>query len=458
MNEAAAADATAGFDWPAAFFPYQLTGIERLIGSDALLLADEMGLGKTIQAIAALRILFAHGEISSALLVAPAGLVLQWRRQFRAWAPELGLATVLGPAAERGAAWKRPAQVHLVSYEALRSDLAMPAPHGPAHRDWGVVVLDEAQKIKNAKSELALAVKRLRRERAWALTGTPLENRLDDLLSILDFVAPGRFDSRSMAVGLRRLLAEVQLRRRRSEVLHDLPPKLASTVPLDLAPRQRATYDRAAEQGLVKLSALGRDLRITHVLELILRLKQICNFCPESGASAKLDDMLPRIEATAAAGEKALVFSQFVEEPFGARRLGRELARFEPLLLTGDLDPIARASVVAEFDRNPRRRVLVLSLRAGGVGLNLVKASRVFHFDRWWNPAIEAQAEDRAHRIGQELPVHVYAYVASGTIEERIEDVLAEKRMLFRDLVDGVDTAALQRLDIDTLLAAVRDR
>jgi SNF2 family DNA or RNA helicase len=168
--------------------------------------------------------------------------------------------------------------------------------------------------------------------------------------------------------------------------------------------------------------------------------------------------MLPRLEQTVAAGEKALVFSQFVEEPFGARRLVRELGRFEPLLLTGDLDPLARSAAVAEFERNPRRRVLVLSLRAGGVGLNLVKASRVFHFDRWWNPAVEAQAEDRAHRIGQELPVHVYAYLASGTIEERIEEGLAEKRALFRDLVDGVDTAALQRLDLDTLLAAVRDR
>ncbi len=456
--DSAEPDVTAGFDWPAAFFSYQLTGIERLLAADALLLADEMGLGKTIQAIAALRILFARGEIASALLVAPAGLVLQWRRQFRAWAPELRLSTVLGPAEERGAAWRRAAQIHLVGYEALRSDLRMPPPFGPGRRSWDVVVLDEAQKIKNAQSEVALAVKALKRRRSWALSGTPLENRLDDLLSILDFVAPGRFDARSMAVGLRRLLAEVQLRRRRSEVLADLPPKLASTVPLELHPKQRATYERAAEQGLVKLSALGRDLRITHVLELILRLKQICNFCPESGASAKLEDMRDRLEQTVATGEKALVFSQFVEEPFGARRLVRELGRFEPLLLTGNLDALERSALVAEFERSPRRRVLVLSLRAGGVGLNLVKASRVFHYDRWWNPAVEAQAEDRAHRIGQQLPVHVYAYVASATIEERIEEILAEKRMLFRDLVEGVDTEALRRLDLDTLLAAVRDR
>jgi SNF2 family DNA or RNA helicase len=191
------------------------------------------------------------------------------------------------------------------------------------------------------------------------------------------------------------------------------------------------------------------------VLELILRLKQICNFCPETDASAKLDDLRERLAAVVAAGEKALVFSQFVEEPFGARRLQRELAQFAPLLLTGDLDAASRVGRIAEFERDPARRVMILSLRAGSLGLNLTAASRVFHFDRWWNPALEAQAEDRVHRIGQTRKVQVFAYLSAETVEERIDAILAEKRTLFADMVEGVGTLALRRLDLDTLLVAV---
>jgi SNF2 family DNA or RNA helicase len=278
------------------------------------------------------------------------------------------------------------------------------------------------------------------------------------ILNVLMGGKPGRFDRSRMMVGLRQLLSDVQLRRRRSDVLQDLPAKLSSTVYVELPPRQRAVYRRAEREGLVRLSALGRDLRITHVLELILRLKQICNFCPESGESPKLSDLKERLASIVATGEKALIFSQFVEEFFGARRLARELAAFSPLLLTGDLDPILRANRIAEFERDHRRPTMVISLRAGGVGLNLTSASRVFHFDRWWNPAVEAQAEDRTHRIGQSRPVHVYAYLCSDTIEERIEGILSEKRALFADVIDGVETAALRRLDLDALLGVIKGK
>lgn len=446
-----------GLAWPGRLFPYQQAGIDRLIDAPSLLLADEMGLGKTIQAIAALRILHAADSLHNVLIVAPAGLVLQWRHELRRWAPELRLSTVLGPSAERDAAWAAKAHVHLVNYESLRADVFLPGLHGPGRRHWGLVVIDEAQRIKNAGSALADAVKRLKRARSWALTGTPLENRLDDLVSILDFVVPGRFDAARMMVGLRQLLAEVQLRRRRQEVLPDLPPKLGSTVYLGLAPRQLRAYRRAEEEGIMRLENLGAELRITHVLELILRLKQICNFCPESGDSAKLVDLRERLAAVMHAGEKALVFSQFVEEPFGARRLARELAAFSPVLFTGGIDALERARRIADFEREPRRHVMVLSLRAGGVGLNLTSASHVFHFDRWWNPAVEAQAEDRAHRIGQHRPVHVHAYLCADTIEERVQEILTEKRALFADVIDGVEASLLRRLDLDTLMAAVRE-
>jgi SNF2 family DNA or RNA helicase len=445
-----------GMTWPERLFPYQREGVERLIGDRAALLADEMGLGKTVQAIAALRILAARGEAAASLVVAPSGLVLQWRRQFRHWAPDMTLSTVIGSASDRLRAWRARAHVFIVSYEALRADMWLKGAWTPSERHWAAVVLDEAQRIKTADSDLARAVKRLRRSRSWALTGTPLENCLDDLISILDFAAPGRFDPSQKAIGLRRLLAEVQIRRRRRDVLPDLPPKSSSTVQLDLGRHQRAAYVRAESEGLVRLEALGRDLRITHVLELILRLKQICNFCPETGESTKLDDLRGRLQAVTAAGEKALIFSQFVEEPFGARRLKREFRDFDPLLLTGDLEASTRALRIATFEREANRPVMVLSLRAGGVGLNLTSASYVFHFDRWWNPAVEAQAEDRVHRIGQQKPVHTYAYLCGDTIEERIQEILMTKRVLFADVVDGVAMNALRRLDLDTLLEAVR--
>lgn len=447
-----------GLRWPHPFFTYQEAGIERLATEPSVLLADEMGLGKTIQAVAALRVLVSRGEIRQALIVCPAGLIVQWRQQLRTWAPDLALATATGPAGLRVEAWRRAGQVYLTSYEALLNDFRLAAPYGPGRRWWDVVLLDEAQRIRNPKTDLSIAVKSLCRRRSWALTGTPLENRLDDLVSVLDFVAPGRFDRRSMAIGLRRLLTAVQLRRRRREVLADLPPKLVSTVLLDLTAAQRNAYRRAENEGIVRLQARGTELRIGHVLELILRLKQICNFCPESGRSSKLTDLRDRLAGAIAADEKALVFSQFAEEPFGARRLARELGDFRPLLLTGDMDAAGRADAIDRFRREPARCVFVLSLRAGGLGLNLTEASRVYHFDRWWNPALETQAEDRAHRIGQTKPVHVLAYLCDDTIEQRIDEILTEKRALFADVIDGVGTRALGRLDLDSLLRAAAPR
>jgi SNF2 family DNA or RNA helicase len=443
-------------DWPHTLFPYQKVGVDRLVQSSCLLLADEMGLGKTIQTIAAIRLLNAASVIQSCLILAPTGLLRQWRHQLRDWAPEIKISTIVGRVGERRAAWEAPARVYIASYESVRSDLAMRGPHGPGQRHWDLVAIDEAQRIKNPTSSLATAVRALKRTRSWALTGTPLENRLDDLVSLLDFVAPGRFDPSQMMVGLRQLISEVQLRRRRNDVLQDLPPKLSSIVYVELTSRQRAAYRRAEREGLMRLEGLGRELRITHVLELILRLKQICNFCPESGESTKLIDLKSRLELVRNAGEKTLVFSQFVEEPFGARRLARDLDAFSPVLLVGDIDPASRTKRVADFERDPRRQVMILSLRAGGSGLNLTSASRVFHFDRWWNPAVEAQAEDRTYRIGQDRPVHVYAYVCNNTIEDRIEEILSEKRALFADIIDGVDARALRRLDLEVLLAAIK--
>jgi len=243
----------------------------------------------------------------------------------------------------------------------------------------------------------------------------------------------------------------LQLRRKKADVLPQLPPKLVSEVGLALAGAQRQTYERAERDGVLRLREQGEDVRIENILELILRLKQVCNFCPATGASAKLDDLIERVRTLTAEGHRALVFSQFTDERHGVRAITKQLEAFRPLVYTGDLSTPERDRVIEEFRRDTERKVLVLSLRAGGQGLNLQEASYVFHFDRWWNPAVEHQAEDRSHRIGQVFPVHVFKYVCEDTIEERIDEILRRKQSLFDELVDDVSIDLRARLSSEEL-------
>jgi SNF2 family DNA or RNA helicase len=438
-------------EWPAPLFPYQIDAVRTLLAREAILLADDTGLGKTIEAIAALRILALQRRVQAALFVVPAGLVRQWRQAFTAWAPELRVSTVQGPAVDRAWQWQSPAHVYLVSYDTLREDTAHNS-DGPARRrTWDVVVLDEAQRIKNRDADVSRLCKRLRRRRAWALTGTPLENNLDDLASILEFVAPAPDDPAPRLFAGPNVVERqraVQLRRRKSDVLPQLPPKLTSSITLQLDVEQRASYDRAEREGVYALRARGADLRIQNVLELITRLKQLCNVDPVSNRSSKLADLDERLTTLVAEGHRALVFTQFTDARFGARAIAARLARFRPLLYTGEMTLAQRDDIIRAFKDDASHSVLILSLRAGGVGLNLQNASYVFHFDRWWNPSVERQAEDRTHRLGQTYPVNVYTYTCEQTVEERIETVLRRKRRLFQDVVDEVT------LDLESVLTS----
>ncbi len=441
-------------EWPHPFFDFQHDGIRTLVARDELLLADDMGLGKTVQAAAALRILFRLRRIDSALLVVPASLILQWRRALREWAPELRTSTIRGSASERAYQWQAPVHVYITSYETLRSDFTENQQSPPRRRVWDVVVLDEAQKIKNRESEVSRICKRLPRQRAWALTGTPLENTVDDLASICEFLQPWKEGDEPLRLSAGPELLErhrsLQLRRKKSEVLTQLPPKTVIDISLQLAGEQRASYERAEHDGILRLKGLGEGVRITHVLELITRLKQICNTCPATGESAKLDDIEERLETLSAEGHKALIFSQYTEN-HGVRDVVDRLERFEPVAYTGALTMNERDRAITTFKSEPERKVLVLSLRAGGQGLNLQEASYVFHFDRWWNPAVENQAEDRSHRLGQASPVTVYKYVCENTIEERIDSILQGKQALFDQLVDDVSIDLKKHLSADEL-------
>jgi len=428
-------------EWPAALFAYQADAVRTLLARAAILLADDTGLGKTVEAIAALRVLALQHRIQAALIVVPAGLLRQWRTALARWAPELRTSTIHGPAPERAWQWQSPSHVYLVGYETLREDAAKD-PSSPARqRKWDVVVLDEAQRIKNRDTDVSRLCKRLHRRRAWALSGTPLENNLDELASILEFVAPSDAGAHTRVFGGPDLIArqrDVQLRRRKIDVLPQLPPKLSSTISLELGGEQRASYARAEREGVYALQARRADVRIQNVLELITRLKQLCNADPISGQSVKLSDLMERLATLVSEGHRALVFTQFTDTTFGARAIAAKLVRYRPLLYTGDMSLEQREQVIHAFKDDTSHSVLVLSLRAGGVGLNLQDASYVFHFDRWWNPSVERQAEDRSHRLGQAYPVNVYTYTCEHTVEERIDAVLARKRRLFNDVVDEV--------------------
>ncbi len=424
--------AEAALTFPCRPFPFQFEGVGFLYPRQAAILADEMGLGKTMQAITAIRLLLHRGQLRSALIVCPKSLVTNWQREFAVWAPEVAVMVVEGDQAKRQWQWQLPdAPLRIANYELLLRDRDLLA---GLHFD--LVVLDESQRIKNRESSTSEIVRSIPRKRSWALTGTPVENSADDLLGIFEFLAPGFLSAEMKPRAIGRTIADYVLRRTKDRVLGDLPPKLLHDEPLDLTPEQRESYRLAEEEGIVRLTEMGEAATIRHLFELILRLKQICNFDPLSDASAKLERVEADLEEISQSGQKAIVFSQWVGT---LKKLAERLARFGPLEYHGKVPPARRDAVIRRFRQDRSRHVLLMSYGAGGVGLNLQFVNYVFLFDRWWNPAVEDQAINRAHRIGVDGPVSVTRFLMLDTIEERIARVLQEKRELFDAIFSGAE-------------------
>ena len=434
--------------FPRAPFPFQLDGMAFLVPRHAAVLADEMGLGKSMQAISSIRLLVRSGQARRVLVVCPKGLVSNWRRELGDWAPELVTAVIEGDPERRRWQWTLPdVPVKLANYEVLVRDHDLVAELGLT---FDLVVLDEAQRIKNASSRTNRAVCGLARGRSWALTGTPIENGADDLLGIFEFVAPGQLAPRMRPRELSAAVADHVLRRTKEKVLTDMPPRLDRDERIELGEEQRETYRLAEEQGVLRLSGLGQEATIRHVFELVLRLKQICNFDTASGESAKLERLEAELEEVRASGRKALVFSQWVET---LGRLRERLGRFGALEYHGGMSTTSRDEAIARFRGDPAHSVLLLSYGAGAVGLNLQFAQYVFLFDRWWNPAVEDQAINRAHRIGAAGAVTVTRFLAVDTIEERIDEVLRQKRNLSETILAGAGEPGASGLTATELFA-----
>jgi SNF2 family DNA or RNA helicase len=412
--------------------PYQLAGIAFLMPRHAALIADEMGLGKTSQVIISLRLLFQAGLIHRALVVCPKPLVVNWTRELRLWAPDLPFEVIMGDGESRRAAWHvSRCPLKLVNYELLTRDVD-DATDQKVHFD--VVVLDEAQRIKSGDSKTAQVVRALHRDRSWAMTGTPIENKIDDLVNIFAFVDPERIPPETPARLLPQYTSECILRRTKEEVARDMPPRIIRDAFPDLTPAQRASYDLAEKEGVVHLNSMGDTITIQHVFELVMRLKQICNFDPRTGQSAKLEQLLADMAEIAASGRKAIIFSQWVEP---LESIAAALRDFGPLLYHGKVPHGQRQAILDRFKSDPRKHVILMSYGTGSVGLNLQFTNYVFLFDRWWNPAIEDQAINRAHRLGQKDPVFVTRFITPGTIEGRIAEVLEKKRQLFNELISS---------------------
>lgn len=416
-------------------FPYQYEGIAWLFSQKAALLADEMGLGKTMQSITAIRLLLRSGQVRNILLICPKPLIPNWQREFRLWAEELPVVTIEGDAPRRRMLWTMPGvPVRIANYELLVRDFETLEEEERPRFD--LVVLDEAQRIKNRDSRTAEAARSIARRRSWALTGTPIENRPEELAALFEFmeVIPprGTPDLRQLS----RLSKDYILRRTKDLVMTDLPPRLDRDEYLELAPAQKLAYQTAEKEGIIQLDELGDSINIQHVFELVLRLKQITNYDPLTGESAKFDRLVADMEEIADCGGKAILFSQWTKT---IDWLAARLERFGTLVYHGGVPTKQREPILSRFREDPHAHLLLMSYGTGAVGLNLQFAGYVFLFDRWWNPAVEDQAINRAHRIGQKNPVIVTKFISKDTIEERIDRVLQQKRELFRAVLGEDD-------------------
>lgn len=417
-------------EFPFEPFPYQFEGIAFLYPRHAAVMADEMGLGKTMQSISTMRMLLRAGEIRSVLLVCPKPLVSNWKREFNLWAPEIPISIVEGDSAKRHWLWRdNQTPVKIANYELLMRDHELLGEEGGLHFD--LVVLDEAQRIKNTNSTTAEIVTGIPRTRSWALTGTPIENSTDDLVGVFEFLAPGLLTKGMPIKEMSSTAGEYIIRRTKDLVMTDMPPRLYRDADLHLSPAQQEAYEFAEKEGIVRLEDMGQELTVQHVFELVLRLKQICNFDPRTGESSKMEQLKADLEEVAASGKKAILFSQWTRT---IEEIRKHVQPFGPLEYHGKIPHKQREGVIDQFKHDPTKHVILMSYGAGSVGLNLQFCEYVFLFDRWWNPAIEDQAINRAHRIGAAGAVTISRYLAVGTIEERINKVLEEKRELFNAL------------------------
>jgi SNF2 family DNA or RNA helicase len=441
-------------------------------------LADDMGLGKTLQVITCLLKEREEAEnLPPTLVIAPTSVLGNWHKEIERFAPRLRALVHQGSSRLKDKqAFAEACQAHdviLTSFALVRLDEKL-----LQSQKWHRVVIDEAQNIKNPQAAQTRAILKLAAPRRLALTGTPVENRLRDLWSIFNFLNPGylgkeaqfrksfempihKENNLTRSAVLKKLVEPFILRRVKTDkrIIDDLPDKIEQKMYCTLSPEQASLYEAVVKDVEEQLEKAEGIQRRGLILSTLLKLKQICNhpaqflqdgsaFTPER--SHKLQRLAEMIEEVIDSGESALIFTQFTEIGDALQRYLEHARHYNTYYLHGATSVPRRNQMVTEFqDPETEPSLFILSLRAGGVGLNLTKANHVFHFDRWWNPAVEDQATDRAFRIGQRRNVFVHKFLAMGTMEERIDAMIEDKKRL-SSLVVGADESWLTELDNDT--------
>jgi SNF2 family DNA or RNA helicase len=441
-------------------------------------LADDMGLGKTIQTIAfLLHLQQEHALENPTLLVCPTSVLSNWEREVKKFGPALKSLLHHGDKRSKGKAFNKTVQgkdLVITSYALLHRDAKE-----LQSVSWQGIIVDEAQNIKNAETKQSQTVRQLQANFRIALTGTPVENRLSELWSILDFLNPGylgarnffqrrfatpieRYGDTASLQTLRSLVQPFILRRLKTDhdIIQDLPEKQEMAVFCGLSAEQATLYQQMVEKSLRDIEAAEGIQRHGLILALLVKLKQICNL-PEqflgektissAQRSGKLQRLQEMLEEVVAEGDRALIFTQFAECGKLLKAYLEHYLHQETLFLYGSTTKKQREDMIDRFQHDPQGpKIFILSLKAGGTGLNLTRANHVFHFDRWWNPAVENQATDRVFRIGQTRNVQVHKFICTGTLEERIHDLIESKKAL-ADQVVGTGENWLTEMDTDQL-------
>ena len=404
--------------------PFQVYGVDWLGSKDRAMLADDMGLGKTFQALAGISRLILEGEITRILIICPRSLVFTWYAEIKKWTPYLSATAVIpsGNAAE--SVWKSrtgKSQIIITSYEQLRTNSNFMSEQAQ------LVVCDEAHKLRNRSSNLSQSFRNLSPQKVWFLTGTPVERDSEDFATLFSLLLPKIFTPSDHKLGIDILKSRAKpylLRRRKSEVLTELPPMLERQEFLELSPQQLRSY-----------RAMLSDSETTTLVKFG-KLRHICDLDPVTGTSTKLDRIQELLEEISNLGEKAVVFSYWRKPLLALSEILEKKSPGSTQLLTSEMDLVQRDSAIRNFKN--KNLTLLASAKIASEGLTLVEANHAIFINRWWNPSSNEQARDRIRRLGQERTTYMYSFTTIDTIEEKIDEILERKEVTNEDLVNAM--------------------
>ena len=454
--------------FPNQLFNYQIEGIKFLISKEFALLADQMGTGKTVMSTTAMRILFLQGKIKKSVVVVPSNLISVWEDHLQKWSPELLYITLNGNKNSRKLFYNKESHVYLVSYDTLKNDYK----HSKEvikefSKNLDLIILDEAHNIKNPDALKTKAVKFLARNAKirWALSGTPLQNNLKEILSLYEFLNP-QFEKRTNLTEeeARELIKPIMLRRLKKDVLKDLPEKLPPEIEkFELSPLQQAEYDYILGKESERLQEIYQRFRQEknfkfimkqNIIQSIQKLRQICNFPSKGIDSPKMERLREMVIELIKNGEKVIIFTNFISA--GVEKIVKNLSFYinPDYIVTyhGKMTNEEKKEAVKQFRQNDKKYVFIGTIGSAGEGLTLVESSYAIFFDLHWNPAKMWQAEDRIHRIGQKNKVNIYHYIMKNTVEEKILQKLEEKRKMIENVIDGIEREEDEVISLEDLM------